>query len=77
MTTNVFVDAVKSLGYKVNHSSRNVAYRKHKILVTREGNRHPIAWVFINEMYSMRSLGVDDKLFNLLDEYSRTPLNER
>lgn len=77
MTTNEFIDAVKSIGYKVNQSDKNVARRKHKLQITRVGQRHPIAWVFTNEMYSMRSLGVDDKTYDLLVEYSRTPLNER
>lgn len=77
MTTNDFIDAVKRIGYKVNQSNKNVTRRKHKIQITREGQRHPIAWVFTNEMNSIRSLGVNDETYDLLFEYSRTPLNER
>lgn len=53
MTTNDFIDAVKRIGYKVNQSNKNVTRRKHKIQITREGQRHPIAWVFTNERDSL------------------------
>lgn len=77
MTTSEFIDKTKSLGYKVRWSNRNISKRKTKIQLTPNDKRQPTAWVFTNEMYSMRSLGVDNELFELLVLYSLTPINQR
>lgn len=77
MTTSEFIDKAKSLGYKVRWSNRNISKRKTKIQLTPNDKRQPTAWVFTNEMYSMRSLGVDNELFELLVLYSLTPINQR
>ncbi|AMG20061.1 hypothetical protein QI334_03490 [Staphylococcus saprophyticus] len=77
MTTLDFIYNVKEMGYKVNWSHRNVSKRKTKIQISKLNEKQPIAWVFTNEMYSMRSLGVDSELYELLFRYCITPIEER
>lgn len=45
MKTTEFIEAVKSLGYKVNLSYKNVNHKKTKLLIYTENERHPSAWV--------------------------------
>lgn len=77
MTTNDLVKELIKIGYKVSFANKNVTRRKTKIQITPRHQKQPIAWVFINEMYSMRSLGVDEETYKLLVNYSMTPINER
>ncbi len=77
MTTNDLVKELINIGYKVSFANKNVTRRKSKIQITPRHQKQPIAWVFINEMYSMRSLGVDEETYKLLVNYSMTPINER
>ncbi|MDO0948202.1 hypothetical protein [Mammaliicoccus sciuri] len=77
MTTNDLVKELIKIGYKVSFANKNVTRRKSKIQITPRHQKQPIAWVFINEMYSMRSLGVDEETYKLLVNYSMTPINER
>lgn len=77
MTTNDLVKELIKIGYKVTFANKNVTRRKSKIQITARHQKQPIAWVFINEMYSMRSLGVDEETYKLLVNYSVTPINER
>lgn len=77
MTTSEFIEEAKKLGYKVRWSHKNVSKRKTKIQLTPSDKKQPIAWVFTNEMYSMRSLDVNNDLFELMVIYSLTPINQR
>lgn len=77
MSTSEFIKEVKKLGYKVRWSHKNVSKRKTKIQLFPSSKKQPIAWVFTNKMNSMRSLGVDNDLFELLVTYSLTPINQR
>ncbi|MGZ2388939.1 hypothetical protein ACUXEV_000068 [Staphylococcus saprophyticus] len=77
MTTSDFIFNIKALGYKVRWSHRNVSKRKTKIQIIEPNKKQPIAWVFTNEMYSMRSLGVDVELYELLFRYCITPIDKR
>ncbi|ARQ95777.1 hypothetical protein qdsa001_19 [Staphylococcus phage qdsa001] len=76
MYTNEFIENVKQLGYTVTIANKNTTKRKEKILIKKE-NQQPIAWVFLNEPYSFRSLGADSELFDLMVEYAKTPVKER
>lgn len=76
MYTNEFIKKVNQLGYKTSLANKNTTKRKEKILIKKE-NQQPIAWVFLNEEYSFRSLGINEELFNLLVEYSKTPIEKR
>ncbi|MDU9297374.1 hypothetical protein [Staphylococcus pseudintermedius] len=77
MTTNDLVKELINIGYKVSFANKNVTRRKSKIQITPRHQKQPTAWVFINEMYSMRSLGIDEETYKLLVNYSMTPINER
>lgn len=77
MTTSEFIEEAMKLGYKVRYSQKNVSKRKTKIQLTPNDKKQPTAWVFTNEMYSMRSLGVDSELYELLVRYCITPIDER
>ncbi|MEP9852125.1 hypothetical protein ABDK10_05420 [Staphylococcus aureus] len=77
MTTSDFIHIVKEMGYKVNWSHRNVSKRKTKIQITKPNKKQPLAWVFTNEMYSMRSLGVEHDLYKLMVRYCITPIEDR
>ncbi|UVT34819.1 hypothetical protein [Staphylococcus phage vB_SauM-V1SA20] len=76
MYTNEFIENVKQLGYIVTIANKNTTKRKEKILIKKE-NQQPIAWVFLNEQYSFRSLGASEELLDLMVEYSKTPVRER
>ncbi len=74
MTTSKLIESAKELGYKIRISHKNITKRKTKVQFFVQSKKQPIAWVFTNEMYSMRSLGVDSELFRLMVEYSETPI---
>ncbi|WAX23216.1 hypothetical protein VL10_ORF25 [Staphylococcus phage vB_SauM_VL10] len=76
MYTNEFIENVKQLGYTVTIANKNTTKRKEKILIKKE-NQQPIAGVFLNEQYSFQSLGTDSELFDLMIEYTKTPVKER
>ncbi|AFO70604.1 hypothetical protein F422_gp017 [Staphylococcus phage SA11] len=76
MYTNEFIKKVNNLGYETSLANKNTTKRKEKILIKKE-NQQPIAWVFLNEPYSFRSLGTDSELFDLMVEYAKTPVKER
>ena len=80
MKTKTFIENLKTLGYKHNTVQRNKGEKHHKLLIfdNREcGNNHPVGWIFINRNNSMRLLEGDERLFDLMYEYARTPLDER
>lgn len=68
-----FIKKVEKLGYDVDE-------RSYKTYVTRHNKDYIIASVYNAEQYAMKINDggqIDEDLFNLCVEYSKTPINER
>lgn len=77
MKINLFIKKLNELGYTTNISEKNCTKKKSKILITKKGEKQPCAWVFLNEMYSMRIFSSNSKLFFLMSDFAITPLKLR
>lgn len=76
MKTREFIKAVEELGYKIfkNNMGGNITYFT---IFNSEG--YKLAFVRENKLFetSIYSDNIDEKLFNLIIEYAKTPIEDR
>ena len=75
MKTKEFIKRVKELGYKVNKNGNEIVIMKYRFVVAR---------TYTNKIYVVTccgfvniGLGSESKLFDLIFEYAKTPIDER